>query len=398
MSLFRNRAFLSNGLAHFAVDLLSGQRAMLLAVFSGPLGLTNAIIGLVGTLATLSGSISQPLFGWMADRAGARWLAAGGVLWMGGLFALALITPGRWPLLFLVLAAVGSGAFHPAGAMEATNISKSSFKGREATAASLFFLFGSSGFAVGPAIGGPILDRWGPPGLLLLLVLIVPIGLNAGRQLSGPGLAMIDPEEPDGPPTSPGARGARRAIWLGFGLFVLVIALRSWAQQNMMVFLPKYFTDLGYRPAVFGLIASSFTAGGAAGTVLGGWLGDRYSRKYVVVLTLLASGIPLLLYPRFGATDWTYLLTPLAGALVGSAHSILVVMAQNMMPRRMGAASGLVLGFTFASGAIGTYFSGVIADQVGFDAVFLLTAGLAMASGLLAISLQGSGGGRAAPA
>jgi FSR family fosmidomycin resistance protein-like MFS transporter len=316
---------------------------------------------------------------------------------MGAFFALALITPGYWPLLFLVLASVGSGAFHPAGAMEATHISKSSYTGREATAASLFFLFGSGGFALGPAIGGPILDRWGPPGLLLLLVVVVPIGLNAGLQLSGPSVATFETESADDPSNPPRPRRARTGVWVGFGLFVLVIALRSWAQQNMMVFLPKYFTDLGYRPAVFGLIASTFTAGGAAGTVMGGWLGDRYSRKYVVTVTLLMAGIPLLLYPRYGPTDWTYLLTPLAGALVGAAHSILVVMAQGMMPRRMGAASGLVLGFTFASGAIGTYLSGEIADRVGFDAVFLLTAGLAMLSGVLALSLT-QGGARQASA
>lgn len=385
MSLFRNRAFVSNGLAHLAVDLLSGQRAMLLAVFSVPLGLTNALIGLVGTLSTLTGSVSQPLFGWLADRAGARWLAAGGVLWMGLFFSLAVVTPGHWPLVFLVVASLGSGAFHPAGAMEATQISKEQFRGREATAASLFFLFGSGGFALGPAIGGPILERWGPPGLLLLLVGIVPIALNAGRQLSGGKLALItaDQWEATGPRRRP-----RPGAWFRFGLFVLLIASRSWAQQNMMVFLPKYFSDLGFRPAIYGLIASSFTAGGAVGMVVGGWLGDRYSHKTVIVLTLLGAVVPLMMYPRYGSTGWTYLITPVAGALTGAAHSILVVVAQNLMPRRMGAASGLVLGFTFASGAIGTYFSGIMADRVGFNALFQTTAGLALLAGLLGLSLR----------
>jgi FSR family fosmidomycin resistance protein-like MFS transporter len=385
LSLFRNRAFVSNGLAHLAVDLLSGQRAMLLAIFSVPLGLTNAVIGLVGTLSTLMGSVSQPLFGWLADRAGARWLAAGGVLWMGLFFSLAVLTPGHWPLVFLVVASLGSGAFHPAGAMEATLISQQRFRGREATAASLFFLFGSGGYSLGPAIGGPILERWGPPGLLLMLVGIVPIALNAGRQLSGGDHLLTTAEqwESVGPRPRP-----RPGAWLRFGLFVLLIAFRSWAQQNMMVFLPKYFSDLGFRPAIYGLIASLFTAGGALGTVVGGWLGDRYGRKQVIVITLLAAGVPLMMYPRYGATNWTYLITPVAGALTGAAHSILVVVAQNMMPRRMGAASGLVLGFTFASGAVGTYISGILADHMGFDLLFQATAALALLSGLLGLSLR----------
>jgi FSR family fosmidomycin resistance protein-like MFS transporter len=385
LTLFRDRAFISNGLAHLAVDLLGGQRAMLLAVFSIPLGLSNALIGLVGMLSNLTGSVSQPLFGWLADRTGARWLAAGGVLWMGLFSSLAVITPDRWPLSFLVIASLGSGAFHPAGAMEATQISRDQFRGREATAASLFFLFGSVGFALGPAMGGPILERWGPPGLLLLLVAVVPIALNAAHQLSGGGHALTTIEQWKG---SEPRRRPRRGIWVRFGLFVLLIGFRSWAQQNMVVFLPKYFSDLGYRPVIYGVIASSFTAGGAVGMVIGGWLGDRYSRKGVILLTLLASGVPLLLYPRYGSTGWTYLITPLAGALTGAAHSILVVVAQNMMPRRMGAASGLVLGFTFASGAVGTYFSGIMADRMGFDALFQTSAGLALLAGLLGFSLR----------
>ncbi|NIM07002.1 MAG: MFS transporter, partial [Armatimonadetes bacterium] len=180
MSLIRNSVFLAAASAHMAVDLLNGQRSILLAVLSIPLGLTNSLIGLVSSLYILSASVSQPLFGEFADRFGPRWVATGGVFWMALMFSMAVTVPGYAALLFLALAALGSAAFHPAGAMEATLLGRQRSGGRETTAASLFFLFGQGGLSIGPMVGGPILERWGPTGLLLLLFFVVPVGVNAG--------------------------------------------------------------------------------------------------------------------------------------------------------------------------------------------------------------------------
>lgn len=101
-------------------------------------------------------------------------------------------------------------------------------------------------------------------------------------------------------------------------------------------------------------------------------------------ISLLAAAAPSVLYPLAGTEAWVYLLTPIAGALIGASHSIVVVTAQNMMPDRMGAASGLVLGFMFTAGALGTLLSGWLADQYGFGIFFAFTAGLALIAGLLA--------------
>ncbi|MBM3120852.1 MAG: MFS transporter, partial [Chloroflexi bacterium] len=177
MSLLHNRSFRATVLGHLVVDLLNAERPLILAVLSGPLGLSNALIGLVSLLHTISGSLLQPLFGWMADRIGPRRLVAGGILWMAATFGLAVISPGYLALFLLILGGIGSAAFHPAGAMEATRSARAHLEQQETTAASLFFLLGQIGFILAPAIGGPLLDRWGPPGLLALLPLAVPVGL-----------------------------------------------------------------------------------------------------------------------------------------------------------------------------------------------------------------------------
>jgi FSR family fosmidomycin resistance protein-like MFS transporter len=114
-------------------------------------------------------------------------------------------------------------------------------------------------------------------------------------------------------------------------------------------------------------------------------LGDRYDKRRVIVWTLLLAAIPLALMPGLGPTAWGYLLVPLSGALLGATHSIIVVLAQRMFPRRVGAASGLVLGLIFASGSIGALISGGLADRFGFSTVFLTAAATSAAAAVVAL-------------
>ncbi len=128
---------------------------MLLAYLSGPLGLSNTSLGLVSTIYILSAALVQPLFGHLADRVGPRWVVAGGVLWMAFFFSLAVIAPGTLALILLVTASLGSGAFHPAGTMQATLRGRSHYAGKETTATAYFFVFGQLGLFFGPMLGGP---------------------------------------------------------------------------------------------------------------------------------------------------------------------------------------------------------------------------------------------------
>ena len=382
MSLLHNRSFRATVLGHLVVDLLNAERPLILAVLSGPLGLSNALIGLVSLLHTVSGSLLQPVFGWMADRIGPRRLVAGGILWLSATFGLAVISPGYLALVLLILGGIGSAAFHPAGAMEATRSARAHLEQQETTAVSLFFLLGQIGFILAPALGGPLLEQWGTPGLLALLPLAVPVGLLAGRDLSSlPGAQLVEAETPAPP-------AGRRVLTLAFLAFVLVTAIQSWAQTNMVTYLPKYYSDLGYRPVVYGLLAATFMVGTAVGGMTGGWLGDRVSRRSIVSLSLLMAGIPLALYPALGATAWGYALAFVSGGLTGACYSILIVNGQRLLPGRAGASSGLILGFTFAAGSLGALVSGVQADRFGFNAVFLTTAGLCVLAGLLALATR----------
>ena len=378
MSLFNDRPFRATAAGHFAVDLINSQRALILATWSTPFGLSNSLIGILSTAYTLLGSTLQPVFGLLADRIGARWVATLGILWMALSFGMAVLVPGRVALLLLVLTAIGSAAFHPAGTAEATERARQHFIAKVAYAASLFFLFGQMGLAVGPALGGVIVELQGVSGLIVLLIVVVPVGIYAGFRI------------PSGGRRSATVRDALSSLgdWRGFVHFATVIALRSWSAMTMIAFIPKYYSDLGYRPAAFGIFAAMYMGGSAIGGVAGGWLADRSNKRVLVSRTLILAGIPLLLMVVLGVSAWGYLIVFLAGGLIGMSHSPIVVHAQGMVPAYAGAASGAVLGFTFASGAIGILISGFLADLFGFDVVFTVAAATVILSGLLAARAQ----------
>ncbi len=293
-------------------------------------------------------------------------------------FGLAVLVPGRIALLLLVLTAIGSAAFHPAGAAEATDRARRHFAAQVTFAASLFFLFGQGGLALGPAIGGVILELRGVSGMVLLLAVAVPVGIYAGLRIPGGGGHAA---------TIAGALSIG-GHWRGFIPFAVLIAMRSWAAMTMIAFIPKFYSDQGFSPAAFGLFAALYMGGSALGGVLGGWLADRLDKRGLVSRTLLLAAIPFLLMVPFAPTAWGYLLVFMVGGLIGISHSPIVVHAQAMMPSYIGAASGAVLGFMFASGALGVLASGYIADQFGFNAVFAVSAAMVVSAGLLATTAR----------
>ncbi|MEK9164668.1 MAG: MFS transporter, partial [Chloroflexota bacterium] len=361
MRLLKHSSFLAVSLSHFIVDVFNGQIGILLAVLSVPLALANSTIGLIATIYAISGAVSQPVFGWLSDRFGGRWTTAGGVIWMAACFSLAAVTPGTWPLLFLVVGSLGSAAFHPPGAMKASQMGNLHMAGQAATAASIFFLFGQSGLSLGPAAGGAIIDHLGLRGLLLVTALGLPIGLFAAWALRG--------ETAHQPGTRAAPRTGKDEIesqtqWVLFSLVLLVAGLKSWSQMAITTFAPKYFHDLGLAPTIYGAIVAVFMGGSAIGGVVGGMASDRWGQRRTITLALALSIAPLYFFP-IARGLWVYPVALIAGFFNGAPHSVLVTMAQKLIPGKAATASGIILGFMFTSGAVGVYFSGLAADHIG---------------------------------
>ncbi|MFQ5408734.1 MAG: MFS transporter [Anaerolineales bacterium] len=386
MRLLRDGYFVSVALTHLLVDILNSQLAIVLVFLSPLLGLNNTDLGLITTVYITTSSLTQPLFGWLADRVPVNWYSGIGLLWMAGWFSAAILAAGRASLLLLVIAGVGSGIFHPTGTERATTRGRLLMAGRAATAASVFFLFGQVGLSLGPAIGGALLGRFGLRGLLVLGGLAVPVLANFFVQARRRGAAPGEKDAAHRAASPPRGVGVRRSLALL--AFALLVVMRTAPQQVSSTFIPKLLQQQGFTPGQYGAIASLFMAGSAIGGVLGGAAADRFGRRRTVVWTLAAGIAPLYYFPvASGAIQYALIFA--AGACSGASHSVIVVLAQSFMPRRMAFASGLTLGFMFASGSVGAYAAGYLADLYPLASVMQFSAVLVAVGALLGLTLEG---------
>lgn len=380
------RRLSSVSLGHLVIDILSSSVAMILTALAIPFALSNSDIGLGVMIYQFVGSLTQPWFGVLADRLGGRLLGALGLAWTAAFyFAATYATNYQVLLLLMSCAALGSAAFHPQGAMVASNAGGS----RASSATAIFFLLGQSGLALGPVLAGVLLERSGLEGVRVLAAATVPFVFLMALWLRRPVDLGARPAPPaEAPPRVPGQKKDRLPLARSvFVAFVLVVGLRATVQSGYYGLLPKFLADQGYSPSVYGFMVGIFSIALAVGTLGGGILGDRFSHRSLLIWASIVSA-PFTVWMLFSDGLLFAVVSVVAGLLVGVPHSILVVMAQNLLPNRQGLASGSVLGFMFAAGAAGTGLAGWLADFVGLPLVLLVVALLPLGAGVAAFFLQ----------
>jgi len=384
MSLLKDKIFSSLAWSHFIVDVMNSQRTILLTYFSGPFGLSNTTLGGINTLYAFAGSLTQPVFGYLADRYGPRWVITGGVLWMAAFFALGVTVPGPVALVFLVLASLGSGAFHPAGSLSATLRGQTHMAGRQTTAASWFFFFGQIAFFLGPILGGRVIDSVGPQGLVVLAIMAAILGLMSLKVIKPGSIVQRKSTLQEGQGTRIKLNSPLPAVIA----LAFVAASQAWTQQVMMAFLPKYLHDLGFSATSYGFYAALFMGASAMGNIAGGRLADRIGKRTVIITSMLLTALPVFFIGMVGVNAGLIALIITAGILSGSTYSVIVVKAQNTVPGGMGLATGLTLGFMFSVGSLGAWLSGYLADHYGMVLVFQMASLLCFIAGLVAIRIE----------
>jgi FSR family fosmidomycin resistance protein-like MFS transporter len=301
-----------------------------------------------------------------------------------------------------VIAAIGSGALHPVGSLHAAEADKV----RSGTNVAIFFMMGQMGLALGPAMAGILLDAANPNilgrfGDLATLSYfgyqnnVLPIILLSLVSLPGILLMMTSiPSkrvQPQPAATSSGtddrAEDARADFpILAFVILGLMVLLRGLGQPGSVAFIPVLFEQKGWDASAYGAITSSFWIASAVSGVAFGRLADYFDRRKVMMLSMLASAPAFFLLPAFDGA-FAFVLAVLAGGLSGGSHSIIVVLAQDLIPMRKGFASGAILGFIFGTGAIGSFIIGAVSDQIGLATTFQIVAFLISAAGILAMFL-----------
>ncbi len=360
-TLPQQRDYWAVGITHLFVDILNSSRNLIIALLAISLGISNTGVGVALMVYNIGNALMQPVFGWLADRVGPRWLVVGGIAWMISLGSLTALS-GGWPALIAITAmGIGSGAFHPSGTMVAT---QSPTTNRNQSTA-VFFLFGQMGIFFGPLLAGWLLDNFGFPGYIALPVMAV-IALVSSwqwvtndRHPSGPSIPTVDRAQTAQPRKAWTRRRITRAAALGLTTFGY-----STVGVTFLTYMPKLFAELDYELDYIGLLSGLFMLGSAVGGYAGGWLADRYRPRRVIIGALFLASVPIYFaLPAVGALQAVLLIG--SGFFSGMPHSLLVLKVQSMLPGRQAFASGLVLGFMFFSGSIGSTVIGVIADQIG---------------------------------
>lgn len=345
-------------LGHVWVDASQGILPVALTKFKELFGLSYFQVGLVMMVINLTSSVIQPVFGFISDRKPIGWFVPVGILWTVIAIGLVGWSPNYLFVLIIVgLSGLGTAAFHPR-AMKAVYFISGLRKG---LGAAIFSTGGNLGFALGPVVGSFLILGFGLhstiwlffPGLLLFLVIIFYPGDFLKRESIGP----VGPKS--GIDVS-----YRPILWSSLIAVCLIVILRSWVYVSFITYLPMFLQKQGFHLKAGSSMLTLFLIGGAVAGLYGGHLSDRVGRRRVIAISMFLY-TPLMILLILSRGPWLWLLAVSSGAALLASFSITVVVAQELLPRHVGLASGLILGLSFGTGGLGSAFSGYLADQLG---------------------------------
>lgn len=356
MSILRNKTLITVSLGHFATDLCASFMPLVWPVLSGPLSMNYGMIGLASTIYTAASSVTQPVFGYLGDRSHSRRWAALGLAFAAVFVGLIGFVDSYAMLIALVvMLGFGVAAFHPQGAMNAAIAGGPN----KATAMSIFSIGGTCAYAIGPLLAGWLFTT--SLGLKSTTLLIVP-GLLAAVWLLRV-MRVVDQQKA----ATAGARaGATQAPvnLVAFGALIIVVGLRAWVYSATSTYLPLLFQEMGLTLTFSGEVLFVLQTGGVIGLLAGGYLADRFGRRKITALaflllapaTFMLYHTPVALVPVFAFAF---------GVLGEAPLPITTVMGQDLLPRYVGVASGMIFGLAFVTGGIGVALTGVLADAWG---------------------------------
>lgn len=354
-------------LVHMTNDAFSSMLAALLPTLQARFGLSETVLATLVATLSFSSSVTQPLFGGLADAYGRRVVGAVGIVTSSGLLSLMAIAPSMWLLyLLLFVGGLGSAAFHPSG----TGLARDAARGQPGgtgLAVGIFSAGGTVGMAAGPVvIGVLIMNDWlafSPwmmiPGLVLgaAMFMLAPRRPRIRRDL---GQRVFDPSLLRGPVGALALAGILRGIafvTVMNGLPLLLVGARGVAADAPVAF--------------WSLTVFSFSAG--MGGIVAGGLERRVGRVRVIVLAMLlavpVSASFMVLPP---AHPVFYLAVALSGALMNAPLPLMIVSAQDLAPHAVGAASGLLMGFTWGTAGLLYVGVGALQEWIGIPAAMML--------------------------
>jgi FSR family fosmidomycin resistance protein-like MFS transporter len=355
---------------HFLNDMLQSIIPSIYPLLKRNFHLNFTQIGLITFTFQVTSSLLQPFVGLFTDRKPRPYsLVAGMSLSLVGVVMLSLA-----PSFFGVLGAVaimgiGSSIFHP----ESSRLARLASGGKKGLAQSIFQLGGNTGSAVGPLLVALIVV---PNGLryIIWFILAAVLGIIILSKVGQWYKDHLNSKAKNPAKDEPHLNLSKTKI--AWSLVVLLLLIFS--KFFYLACMNNYFTffligkfHLSIQQSQLYLFV--FLASIAAGTLIGGYLGDKFGRKYVIWFSILGVAPFTLLLP-FADLFWTVTLSVIIGVILSSAFSAIVVYAQELVPGKVGTVSGLFFGLAFGMGGLGSALLGVLADHTSITYVFKVCA------------------------
>ena len=381
----KNRYLISLSAGHAFTDMSQGALPAMLPfiILAGGLNYTQAA-GLTFAVA-LASTMTQPVFGIMADKLSKTWLLPLGVLMSGGALSLIGFFPDHYWLMFsvAVISGIGVAAYHPEGARMANRLAGS----KKGSSMSIFTVGGTAGFALGPLMVTPAMLYFGLRGSAVLAV--IPVMMCICLFCINPGMQrFVEAAEKNVKQSTI----APKNEWLKFLWLSLAIISRSIINHSLNTFLPLYWLNvLNQSAAASGLIVSYMIFIGAISNLVSGYMADRFGLNRITRMgwILLIPSIFFLTHVRSHILAMLILAPIAAGNFM--INTPLIVLGQQYLPKNIGFASGITLGLGVSIGGLVSPLLGSYADIHGLAAAFRLISILPVLGIIIAFTAKAPG-------
>lgn len=364
------RILVALSICHCLNDTLQSVISAVYPLFKEDLGLSFAQIGLITLVYQSAASVCQPLTGLFFDKWPSAWsLPTGMSFTLVGLLSLAFANTLPLVLCSVALVGIGSSVFHP----EASRLTSLASGGKRGLAQSLFQVGGNLGGSLGPLLAAVFVAPYGRRHIALFTILaftaimvMIPVGhwyksfLLRLRKAEGETLKT----------------SVSRPLPMGKTVFsIAILLILIFSKYIYMASLNSYYTfylihKFGVSVQASQLYLFVFLIATAIGTLLGGPIGDRVGRKYVIWASILGAAPFTLIMPHVENLYLTTVLSFCVCLTLSSAFPAILVYAQELLPYKLGLISGLFFGFAFGVAGIASAVLGNMADRYGIEAVY----------------------------
>ncbi|MDQ0230378.1 MFS transporter [Metabacillus malikii] len=354
------------GLCHLLNDSIQSVIPAMFPILEKSMGLTFTQLGIIGFALNMVSSVMQPVVGIYTDKRPLPYaLPIGLTFSMFGVLGLAFAPSFLTILISVIFIGLGSAVFHPEG----SRVAYMAAGNRRGLAQSIYQVGGNSGQALAPLITALILVPFGQFGsIYFTIVAAIAVAFlfyiakwYSGRlQLSASSMSKGKSVRKQQQSTT-----ISKAIRHAIIIIILLIFARSWYASAISNFYTFYAIDK-YQLSIAQsqIYIFIFLLMGAIGTFIGGPLADRFGKRNVIIVSLLAT-VPLTLLLPFAGPTLAMITLAFIGLILMSSFSVTVVYAQELVPGKIGTMSGLTVGLAFGMGAIGSIALGALIDNIG---------------------------------